>query len=90
MSSDYDKESGGNRPYEDPKKDEITRNESLHDHDVLGKTNVTKEDAMHMGILTEEELVAQKKLLKIIDSLIMPLVMLVRCPAHPRFVPTFR
>lgn len=49
----------------------------VHDHDLLGRTNDTREDAIHMGQLTEEELKHEKKLLKKIDSMIMPLVMLV-------------
>ena len=47
------------------------------DGDVLGGHVVAKEEAMHMAHLTEEELVLQKKLKRRIDSLIMPLVILV-------------
>lgn len=54
-----------------------TRHEVHHDHDILGETNVTREDAIHTGQLTEEELMHEKKLLRKIDAMIMPLVMLV-------------
>lgn len=48
------------------------------DHDVLGeKATMSHEDAMHFGALTEEELVIEKKLVRKIDMLIMPLVVLV-------------
>jgi hypothetical protein len=57
-----------------------TRHEVLHDHDVLGRTNVTSEDAIHIGHLTEEELMHEKKLRRKIDAMIMPLVMLVSRP----------
>ena len=48
-----------------------------YDHDVLGGGNMSKEEAMHLGELTPEELMHEKKLVKKIDTLIMPLVMLV-------------
>jgi hypothetical protein len=54
-----------------------TDHKVLHDYDVLGRTNVTREDAIHLGQLTEEELMHEKKLLRKIDAMIMPLVMLV-------------
>lgn len=48
------------------------------DHDVLGeKATLSHEEAMHFGALTEEELAIQKKLVRKIDMLIMPLVVLV-------------
>lgn len=51
----------------------------VSDHDLLGdKANVTHDEvAMHFGKLTDEELVLEKKLRRKIDSLIMPLVILV-------------
>lgn len=58
--------------------DDLVQKEVLHDHDVLGRTDVTREDAMHMGELTPEELEHEKKLRKKIDLMIMPLVMSVR------------
>ena len=57
--------------------DRSTVHKVLHDHDVLGRTDVTREDAIHIGQLTEEELMHEKKLRKKIDAMIMPLVMLV-------------
>jgi hypothetical protein len=48
------------------------------DHELLGdKLQVTHSEVMHFGRLTEEELVIEKKLRRKIDSLIMPLVILV-------------
>ncbi|OQN99716.1 hypothetical protein B0A48_14486 [Cryoendolithus antarcticus] len=51
----------------------VAHKEMLHDHDVLGK-DVTREEAMHFGALTEEELVIEKKLRRKIDALVMPIV----------------
>jgi hypothetical protein len=48
------------------------------DHDVLGeKAGLSHEEAMHFGVLTEDELVIEKKLVRKIDMLIMPLIVLV-------------
>jgi hypothetical protein len=48
------------------------------DHELLGdKLQVTHSEVMHFGQLTQEELVIEKKLRRKIDSLIMPLVILV-------------
>lgn len=48
------------------------------DKEVLGeKASISHEQAMHFGELTEEERVIEKKLLRKIDSLIMPMVVLV-------------
>ena len=60
--------------------DRIADHKILHDHDVLGRANITREDAVHMGQLSGEELMLEKKLLRKIDSMIMPLVMLVSRP----------
>lgn len=70
--SDFEKD-GATPAY----KSDYGHNEVLHDHDVLGGSSATREDAQHMGTLTEEELLNQKKLLRRIDTMIMPLVMLV-------------
>ena len=52
--------------------------EIIRDHDVLGEKALTShEDAVRFGELTEEELAVQKKMLFKIDTLIMPLVVLV-------------
>jgi hypothetical protein len=48
------------------------------DHELIGeKLDVTHSEVMHFGQLTDEELVIEKKLRRKIDSLIMPLVILV-------------
>jgi hypothetical protein len=59
--------------------DKYLNNALVTDHDLLGdKANAThKEIATHFGKLTDEELVLEKKLRRKIDSLIMPLVILV-------------
>jgi len=55
---------------------DILHNEGvLHDHDVNG--HFSKEEMSSINHLTEEEKVMEKKLLRKIDSLIMPLVVLV-------------
>jgi len=51
-----------------------TYKEVMHDHDIA---RVTTQDARHHAQLTEEELVVEKKLRRKIDSLIMPLVIMV-------------
>lgn len=51
---------------------------TIADHDLLGdKTAVTHEEALHYGALTPEELATEKKLRRKIDTLIMPVVVLV-------------
>lgn len=57
-------------------KGDLGRKEIIHDHDVFDH-DVSREDAMHFGKLTVEELAIEKKLRRKIDFLIMPLVMLV-------------
>jgi MFS family permease len=48
------------------------------DHELIGeKLDLSHSEVMHFGQLTEEELVIEKKLRRKIDSLIMPLVILV-------------
>lgn len=50
----------------------------INDHDILGEKITTSHDeATHLGHLTEEELVQEKKLKRKIDLLIMPMVVLV-------------
>jgi len=53
-------------------KNDILHKEALHEDADLGK-----EEAMHFGVLTPEEKVIEKKLRRKIDTLIMPLVVLV-------------
>ena len=52
----------------------VGHDEELHDHD-LAKVNT--EEIYHLGHLSEEELAMEKQLKRKIDSLIMPLVILV-------------
>ena len=50
----------------------------IADKEILGeRASISHEEAMHFGELSPEELVIEKKLLRKIDSLIMPLVVLV-------------
>ena len=52
----------------------IGHNEELHDHDLA---KIDTAEIYHLGHLSEEELVLEKQLKRKIDSLIMPLVILV-------------
>ena len=53
--------------------DDRRQSHTIADHELLGdKTNLTHEEAMHFGVLTEEELAIEKKLRLKIDSRIMP------------------
>ncbi len=55
-----------------------TKAEIIADKEILGeRASISHEEAMHFGALSPDELVIQKKLLRKIDSLIMPLVVLV-------------
>jgi hypothetical protein len=53
--------------------DEKVGQDVFLDHDA----RISHEEAMHHGALTEEELAIEKKLIRKIDFLIMPLVVLV-------------
>lgn len=54
------------------------RRTSVQDHDLLGdKLGVSHEEAAQLGTLTPEELVVEQKLKRKIDTLIMPMVVLV-------------
>lgn len=61
----------------DETKTDIGHHETLRDDDVLGAKPITSEEADHLRQLTPDELVAEKKLRRKIDTLIMPLVVLV-------------
>ena len=53
-------------------------NGKVTDRDILAeKAEISHEEAMHIGALTEEELIMEKKLVRKIDLLIMPLIVLV-------------
>lgn len=55
-----------------------TEQHALRDSEVIGeKAQMTQEEVIHLAELTEEELVIEKKLRRRIDTLIMPLVVLV-------------
>ena len=56
-------------------KEAITRNEALTDNEIVG--DKSKENAMHFGELSAEELMHEKTLRRKIDSVIMPMVVLV-------------
>jgi len=58
-------------------KGETAIHNEMHDSDVLGGKEVSKEEVTHLTHLTEEELVIQAKLRRKIDSLIMPLIIMV-------------
>ena len=49
--------------------------EVIHDRDIVGDKE--RGDAMHLGELSAEELMHEKQLRKKIDSVIMPMVVLV-------------
>ncbi|RMZ80846.1 hypothetical protein DV737_g2835, partial [Chaetothyriales sp. CBS 132003] len=51
--------------------------DKVFDADNVGKAKVLHNEDIHFGVLTEEELAIEKKLLRRIDLLIMPLVVLV-------------
>ena len=62
----------------DPEKEQ--HREYMHDKELLGDKighGATTYEALHFGSLSEEELVHEKKLRKKIDSVIMPLVVLI-------------
>lgn len=52
--------------------------EVMHDANILGDKEYAKEEAMHFGHLSEEELRLEKKLRLRIDFIIMPFVVVVR------------
>jgi hypothetical protein len=61
----------------------------FQDKEILGdKANLSHEEAMHFGVLTPEELETEKHLKRKIDSLIMPMVVLVYlvCRSTPNAV----
>jgi len=51
--------------------------EYLHDKSMTEEREASMDDAVQFAILSEEELAVQKKLVRKIDALIMPLVILV-------------
>jgi hypothetical protein len=56
----------------------IGANGVILDHEVLGdKVDLSHDEAMHFGALTDEERAIEKKLVRKIDLRIMPLIVLV-------------
>ena len=50
----------------------------IHDHDAMGdKIEMTHEEIVHLTDLSPEEKVVEKKLLRLIDSIILPFVITV-------------
>lgn len=59
-------------------KPDVQHHEYLHDHDILaGEKDVSREEAVQFANMSDDELEVQKKLVRKIDWLIMPLVILV-------------
>lgn len=61
----------------DIEKHHIGHHDAVHDKKLMGENFDVKEQAMHFGKLSEEELIDEKRLKKKIDSVIMPMVVLV-------------
>lgn len=61
----------------DGPKTDIGHHEVLHDVDVIGTKRIDSEQAMHLRVLTPDELIAEKKLRTKIDKRIMPVVVTV-------------
>jgi hypothetical protein len=61
----------------DGPKTDIGHHEVLHDVDIIGEKSIDAEQAMHLRVLTPDELVAEKKLRTKIDKRIMPVVVTV-------------
>jgi hypothetical protein len=56
---------------------DMARNDTITDAELGAKVDLSHEEVVHMAELTEEEKVVEKKLRRRIDTLIMPLVILV-------------
>lgn len=57
---------------------QLDQEQRLTDRDVIGeKAEVLHEEVVHLAQLSPEEKVIEKKLVRKIDSLVMPLVILV-------------
>ena len=59
----------------DAEKHSVNGKEVLHDSDLISGSS--REQPTHLNRLTDEELVLEKKLKRKIDSVIMPMVVLV-------------
>lgn len=58
-------------------KTDISFQEVVHDHDLTGGTDLSKQDIASLAQLTEAERVVERRLRRKIDLLIMPLVITV-------------
>jgi hypothetical protein len=67
----------GNTAAMDGPKTDIGHHEVLHDVDIIGEKHIDAEQAMHLRVLTPDELIAEKKLRTKIDKRIMPVVVTV-------------
>lgn len=65
------------QPHIETLKGDVLHNEFINDHDLVGNNHVNKEEITHLTQLSDNELVLQKKLVRKIDTLIMPLVITV-------------
>lgn len=61
----------------DTTKNDIGHHETLRDEDIIGEKRIDHERVEHLRQLSPEELVAEKKLRRKIDRLIMPVVVTV-------------
>lgn len=61
----------------DTTKNDIGHHETIRDEDIIGEKRIDHERAEHLRQLSPEELVAEKKLRRKIDRLIMPVVVTV-------------
>ena len=61
----------------DTTKNDIGHHKTIRDEDIIGEKRIEHERAEHLRQLSPEELVAEKKLRRKIDRLIMPVVVTV-------------
>jgi hypothetical protein len=61
----------------DYEKGEVHLDEGVHDHDIIGDRDVSPNEARRHAVLTEEELAVEKKLVRKMDMIIMPMVVTV-------------
>ncbi len=65
----------------DIEKHHLGQHETLQDKELFADREAVKARAMQHGHLSEQELLDEKRLKRKIDSVIMPMVVLVSCPA---------
>ena len=61
----------------DTTKNDIGHHENLRDEDIIGEKRIGQDRVEHLRQLSPEELIAEKKLRRKIDRLIMPVVVTV-------------